>query len=86
MHWDRTVWSSDEGDLGGFCNIYVSICYKVGVGGGVGVGVRTNWICISKLEFQAECLIYIDRIRIEDSDIHKPLCEAIGSNQAYSWW
>lgn len=48
-------------------------------GGGSG-GVCTDWICVSKFEFQAESLIQVDRIRIEDLDIHKPLCEAICSD------
>ena len=44
------------------------------------LGVYTDWICVSELEFQAESLIQINRIGIEDLDIHKPLCEAIRSD------
>jgi hypothetical protein len=47
---------------------------------------RTYWIARAELELEAVYLIHINGIRIEDSDVHIPLVEAVCSDQANAWW
>ncbi len=49
-------------------------------------GEETNWIVVAETEPEAVGLVQVQRVRIKDADIHMPLLEAVGGDEANPRW
>ena len=47
-------------------------------GGGKGEEGGTYWVVVAKAETKTVCLVEVEGVAVEDSDVHLPFCE-VGS-------
>jgi hypothetical protein len=78
MYWYGVLLVFDEDDFWGFCS---DQCTLVGVNytGGV-VSKRTYGVALAEVEFQAVSLATVERIVIQDFDVHQPLLQIVCRN------
>lgn len=50
-----------------------------------GEGKGTYGVVIAEAEAQTECLVQVDGVGVEDSDVHLPFFEVVGGDEGYAW-
>lgn len=50
-----------------------------------GGGVRTYGVIVAEAETEPECLVEVERVRVQDADVHLPFLEVVGGYEADAW-